>query len=204
MTLRLDHLAVSAASLGEGVARVEAALGVTMAAGGQHPLMGTHNRLLSLGDLYLEVIAVDPAAPALAHPRWFDLDRFAGPPRLTTWVAGCDDLDAELAASPEGAGVPVALSRGEYRWQMAVPRDGRLPFDGAFPALIAWQGSAHPAQALPDRGLRLITLDVVHPAADALRDALAGRLSDPRVTFATGPLRLRATIATPSGLQVLE
>ena len=49
MQLELDHLAVSAASLAEGAAAVEAVLGVTLAPGGVHPHMGTHNRLLSLG-----------------------------------------------------------------------------------------------------------------------------------------------------------
>ena len=40
-----------------------ALLGVPMAGGGKHPLMGTHNRLIGLGDLYLEVISIDPDAP---------------------------------------------------------------------------------------------------------------------------------------------
>jgi hypothetical protein len=64
MSLRLDHLAISAGTLDEGVAAVEEALGVPLAGGGQHPHMATHNRLLGLGDLYLEVIAADPAAAA--------------------------------------------------------------------------------------------------------------------------------------------
>ena len=40
MMLRLDHLAVSATTLDEGVAAVEAALGVPMAGGGQHAAYG--------------------------------------------------------------------------------------------------------------------------------------------------------------------
>lgn len=195
--LRLDHLAVSARSLDEGVAAIEAALGVTMAGGGQHPAMGTHNRLLSLGDLYLEVIAVDPAAPAPGRPRWFDLDRFTGPPRLTTWIAATEDMEAALAAGPPGWGAPMALARGDYRWQMAVPEDGRLPFDGTCPALIQWHGSLHPAAALPDRGLRLNRLTVTHPEAAALRARL--RLEDPRLHFAAGPPGLAAVIDTPGG-----
>ena len=106
--LVFDHIAISASTLAEGVAHVEAALGVTLAGGGQHPHMATHNRLLNLGDLYLEVIATDPAQPRPAWPRWFDLDRFSGPPRLTNWVAACDDLAAEIAASPA---IEVALDR---------------------------------------------------------------------------------------------
>jgi Glyoxalase-like domain len=203
--LVFDHVAVTAATLGEGVAMVEAALGVALAGGGQHPHMATHNRLLGLGDIYLEVIAVDPAAPPPAWPRWFDMDRFSGPPRLTNWIASCEDIDAELALSPPGTGVPVALQRGDYRWQMAVPADGCLPFDGCFPALIEWDGALHPAHALPDAGVRLTRLEIAHPDADALADALATRIIDPRIVVVPGAAKaLRGTFSTPHGARIIE
>jgi hypothetical protein len=202
--MRLDHLALSALTLQDGVAHVEAALGVTLAPGGQHPHMATHNRLLGLGDVYLEVIAADPSAQRPAWPRWFDLDRFSGAPRLTNWVAACDDLAAELAAGPEGLGLPVALSRGNLRWTMAVPPTGRLPFDDAFPALIRWDGTVHPVQRLPDAGVRLLRLDIVHPQAAALRKALSGRLQDTRVVIVQGPEKaLQASFSTPAGTRRL-
>lgn len=202
--LLLDHLAVSALALDEGVAAVEAALGVALAGGGQHPHMSTHNRLLGLGDVYLEVIAADPAAPRPAWPRWFDLDRFTGPPRLTNWIAACDDLAAALAAAPPGTGIATPLARGDYRWQMAIPADGRLPFDGCFPALIQWQGSLHPARSLPDAGVRLTRLEIAHPDAAALRAALAG-FADPRVQITQGPYKaLRASFSTPHGARRIE
>lgn len=205
MRLAFDHLAVTADTLEAGVAAVEAALGVALAGGGQHPAMATHNRLLGLGDLYLEVIAPDPAAPAPAWPRWFDMDRFSGPPRLTNWIARCDDLAAALAESPAGCGQPLSLQRGDYRWQMAVPGDGRLPFDGCFPALIHWQGALHPAAALPEAGVRLIRFEIAHPQAEALRAALQPLFHDPRVVITQGPAKaLRATFTTPHGLRVLE
>lgn len=198
--LRLDHLAVACGALAEGVAAVEAALGVTLAAGGEHAAFGTHNRLLSLGPAeYLEVIAVNPAAPAPGRARWFDLDRFAGAPRLTNWVAACDDMAAALAASPPGAGVPMDLARGDFRWTMGVPGDGCLPFDGAFPALIRWHGAAHPAPRLPDRGIRLLALTLMHPQADTLRSALARACDDPRLSVQAGPVRVSARFSTPNG-----
>lgn len=204
--LVLDHLAVSATRLAEGAAAVEAALGVPLSPGGVHPHMGTHNRLLSLGPgLYLEVIAVNPDAAPPGRPRWFDLDRFAGPPRLTNWIARCDDLAAEVARAPQGTGAVHDLARGDFRWRMAIPDDGRLPFDGAFPALIEWQGSLHPADRLPDRGCRLRRLTLVHPSPADLRRALAGRIADPRIAVEEGGgMRLRAEIDTPAGLRVLE
>lgn len=201
--LRLDHLAIACTTLAEGAAAVEAALGLPLAPGGQHAHMATHNRLMSLGpDLYLEVIAPDPALPRPTWPRWFDLDRFTGPPRLTNWICATDDLDAALADAPAGAGRPTALARGDFRWRMAVPETGILPFDNRFPALIQWEGAAHPAPRLPDQDARLIRLEVAHPDAPALRAALAG-LSDPRVVILDGPPALRATLATPHGERVL-
>lgn len=201
--LVFDHIAVSASTLAEGTAHVEAALGVTLAGGGQHPHMATHNRLLNLGDIYLEVIAADPAQPRPAWPRWFDLDRFSGPPRLTNWVARCDDLDAEIALSPPGIGTPVALQRGDFRWQMAVPANGILPFDGAFPALIRWEGTAHPAPRLPDAGVRLVALDITHPDATALTAALQTRIGDARLRLQVGPRAMRASFLTPHGIRHL-
>jgi Glyoxalase-like domain len=197
-----DHLAVTAATLGEGVALVEAALGVRLGPGGRHAHMATHNRLLGLGPSdYLEVIAPDPDVPRPPHPRWFRLDERRGPPRLANWVVRVDDLDAALAAAPEGAGRAVALERGEFRWRMGVPADGRLPFDDAFPALIEWQGGLKPPDRLAEAGCRLERLEVAHPEAERLR-GLVG-LADPRVVFVTGAAALRATIATPHGRRQL-
>lgn len=203
--LAFDHIAVSADDLDAGVAAVEAALGVRLAGGGQHPLMATHNRLLGMGGLYLEVIAANPGAPSPDWPRWFDLDNFTGPPRLTNWVAGSKNITADLALCPQGTGVPLALQRGDYRWQMAVPADGKLPYDGCFPALIEWQGTLHPSAALPESGVRLTRLEIAHPRAEALQAALAALFADPRVVFTPGPAKaMRASFDTPHGPRVLQ
>lgn len=200
----LDHLAVAAADLASGAAHVEAALGTPTVPGGQHAAMGTHNRLLSLGpDTYLEAIAIDPAAQPPGRPRWFDLDNFEGGPRLSNWVLRCENLNAALSLSPPGSGVPMALARGDLRWRMAVPEDGRLPFDGVFPALIEWEGAAHPAPRLPDAGLRLRRLILRHPLPDALQAALAQLTSDPRIAVEPGAPGLTAEIDTPAGPRLL-
>ncbi|MGX0975157.1 catechol 2,3-dioxygenase-like lactoylglutathione lyase family enzyme [Roseovarius sp. MBR-51] len=202
--LRIDHLAVAAESLEAGRAHVEDALGLRLQAGGKHAHFGTHNLLLGLADgLYLEVIAIDPEAPAPRYPRWFDLDRFSGPPCLHNWICGVNDLEATLIRHPQ-AGQPVALSRGDLKWRMAVPQNGILPMNNLFPALIEWHGSAHPATLLTPSGARLLRLVVSHPNAKTLQAVLGPELSDNRVVFETGTAELRAEIATPHGLRVLQ
>ncbi|HXN16515.1 MAG TPA: VOC family protein [Usitatibacter sp.] len=178
-----DHLVVAARALEEGAAWVEARLGAATVAGGKHALMGTHNRLLSLGPArFLEVIAVDPDARAPPRPRWFGLDspamceRLARGPALIHWVVRTGDLEAALRDYPQEVDV-LSLARGEYRWRIGIPQDGRLPCGGACPTLIQWEGAAHPAAALPDSGCTLLHLE-------------------------TG-VRLRATFATPQGVCAL-
>ena len=197
--LTLDHLAVAATDLATGKDWVEAALGVPMQAGGQHQRYGTHNVLLGLGDdLYLEVIAKDPAAAPYDGPTWFGLDHFTGPPRLANWICQTDDLPN----APDVAGPAQSLSRGDLAWQITVPPDGGLPYDGGHPTLIVWDpGTLHPARRLKDVGCRLIRLTITHPQADHLRAITS--LDDARVVFQTGPLGFAAIIDTPDGHRTL-
>ena len=117
----LDHLVVAARTLEEGGAWVEAKLGVAPVAGGKHPTMGTHNRLLRIGPReYLEVMAIDPDAAPPARARWFDLDsppmreRLARAPSLIHWIERTDDLEAALRDYSEPVEI-LEFSRGPYR-----------------------------------------------------------------------------------------
>ena len=204
--IALDHLAVAGETLEATRAHVEDALGVAMGPGGEHALMGTWNRLLSLGpEIYLEAITVNPDAPDPGRARWFDLDRFRGAPRLANWIARTDDLAAAMRAAPPGMGEPVRLTRGVYDWTIAVPEDGILPFDGAAPALIEWHGEAHPAAALADVGCRLLRLEIAHPRAMELMRAFPALLQVPLLRLGPGPVcEMRAEIMTPHGLRYLR
>jgi len=213
--LCFDHLAIAAEELEPGAALIADALGAPLEPGGTHAVMGTHNRLLSLGPgEYLEVIAVDPAAVPPPQPRWFALDDFSGPPRPRAWIARAGasheglqhdaPLDAALALAPQGIGRPMDFARGDLRWTMAVPESGWLPYDGVFPALIGWQGMAHPTNALPDRGIRLRRLVLSHPEAGALRAVLAPLIRDERLVITLGSEpSLAAEFDTPAGARIL-
>ncbi|QBY01059.1 VOC family protein [Rhodophyticola sp. CCM32] len=200
--LTLDHIALATTDLTSGTAWVETAFAVPMAPGGQHKEMGTQNRLLSLGPKeYLELIAINPDAPGPAQPRWFDLDTFTGPTRPRAWIAQVPDLEAAIAAAPEGIGVPWSLQRNDLTWKMAIPKTGKLPFDGLFPALIEWQGQTHPAPHLPDQGIRLTRLQLSHPGADALRAAMTPICDDPRLQVISGDTAcLSLRFDTPNGV----
>lgn len=202
--ITFDHIAVAGETLAVATTHVEAALGVPLQAGGEHAIFHTHNTLLGVEDgLYLEAIAINPDAPQPDRPRWFDLDHFAGAPRLTNWICRCDDLDATLAQLPEGFGMPVDLRRGDLRWRMAVPQSGVLPYDNCAPALIQWVGDAHPAPRLQQRGCAITSLEISHPQAPALGALLAPLLIDARISFAVGEPKLTATMTTPDGSATL-
>jgi Glyoxalase-like domain len=206
----LDHLTVAALTLEEGVAHVRSALGVVVPPGGAHPLMGTHNHLMRLGDsVFLEVIAPDPMA-ASQRPRWFGLDdpkmrdRLKVSPRLITWVVRVPNLAYTLAAVGENSGEPVRVTRGPHSWLISVPRDGSMPFDGAFPTLIEWPTGPHPSSLMADLGCRFERLAIAHPQGNSLSAALASVVNDGRIAISTGPaFQMTATVRTPEGLREL-
>jgi catechol 2,3-dioxygenase-like lactoylglutathione lyase family enzyme len=203
--IALDHIAIAGENLADARRFVEEALGVPLQPGGAHDVFHTHNALLGLEDgLYLEAITINPDAPVPERPRWFDLDRFAGVPRLTNWICRTDDLDATLEELQLELGAPVALQRGALRWKMAVPQTGILPFDNTAPALIQWQTEQHPVQMLKPSGVRLRQLTVSHPQAEDLVAALKGHFDDARVVIETGPAGLHARFDTPHGKRELS
>ena len=191
----LDHLVVAADDLEKGAQWVADRLGVGPEAGGRHAVFGTHNRLLSLGpDCYLEVIAVDPDAPAPDRPRWFELDtaamreRLADGPALVHWVVRVDSVD-EIAD-------PLELSRGDNRWVIGVPPDGRMPLSGLAPSRILWR-TPPPSTLLPDKGVRLSQLVLSTGDPVLVSDAVSSVRGPVVVT--EGPPGLSATLDTPTG-----
>lgn len=175
--LALDHLVVAARRLDEGVAWCEAVLGITPGPGGKHELMGTHNRLFNIASpafprAYFEIIAIDPDGAPPAFARWFDLDEPAlqaaleRGPALVQWMARTDHL-ARVRDAAAAAGIDVGeihrvqrqTEHGPLSWQIALRRDGRRLFGGAFPGLIEWAGS-HPTQRLPPTGVQLEHVDL--------------------------------------------
>lgn len=207
MELRFDHVVIAARTLGEGVNWVERRLGVPVGAGGKHDLMGTHNRLLSLGPrAFLEVIAINPEAPAPLQPRWFELDtpqmkaRLDGGPALVHWVVQTDDIEAAIDAVGDPRPEVVPVARGTFRWKMALHADGHLEQSGVMPTLIQWF-TQQPPDVLHDEGCRLESLVLHHHDAAAILHRLryAG-LADESIRPGSEGTGLEVRIRTPKGI----
>lgn len=217
----VDHLVVAAVDLASGLAWCERTFGITPTVGGEHPLMGTHNRIFHVGSpahprAYLEMIAINPGAvpaiPASAR-RWFDLDDAIlqntlaqHGPQLIHWVASVPDVAqrcAALSALNIERGAVVTASRptpsGLLQWQITVRDDGARLMDGCLPTLIQW-GAVHPCDSLPASGVQLQQLTLHHPQAATLQAACDAVGVAASVAIAAGGApRITAQLSTPRG-----
>ncbi|MWL87963.1 VOC family protein [Cupriavidus sp. SW-Y-13] len=225
MNLAIDHLVIAAPDLDAGSEHVASMLGIAPQAGGAHPRMGTHNRVLGMfGGMYLEVIAIDPAASAPERARWFGLDseavreRLRDGPFFAHWAARVErpaDLSRWQAQYPDRIAPAIPMDRGALHWRLTVPDDGSLPAwqgeaasagEGLFPTLIQWDVQNHPGISLPRQDLALRRLRGQHPHAELLRQGLAwiGAASLIDIEQTDGPPALLAEIETPTGLKTLR
>lgn len=221
---QVDHLVVVAAKLDEGVQWCEALLGITPGPGGEHALMGTHNRLFTVASptypqTYLEIMAIQAGAPSARSSgarRWFDLDDIElqlqlakRGPQLAHFVASTARAQAGVRALAR-----LGLDRGEVLqasrmtpqglldWKITVRTDGQRLFYGALPTLIQW-GAVHPTHSMASSGVTLQSLHASHPRPDALRAGYQA-IGLTGVEVVQGSPNLIATLQTPRGVVTLE
>ena len=229
----VDHLVIVAASLDEGVQWCERTLGITPGPGGEHPLMGTHNRLFNLSGpgfrrCYAEIIAIQPGAiasrAAAGHKRWFDMDdallqsRVARDgPQLVHFVASVSGVVAAvkaMAAFRLDRGPAIAVSRqtasGLLNWRITVRDDGQRLFFGGLPTLIQWGDAAenpehasHPVDRMPASGVVLESLQFSHPRPASLAEVYEA-IGLKAVQLMQGAPNLVASLVTPRGKVTLE
>jgi len=178
----LDHLVIGAQNLVTGGEWFAREFESDIAVGGKHPNMSTHNLLSSISDnSFLEIIAIDPDAPAPACARWFSLDsasvqqQIALSPKLLTWVVGTSHLDhsiESLRSLGYNVGDATELQRGDLKWRLSVPVDGELVENGVIPSLIEWPPGTHPASRMNSNGLRIQELTLHHPEPEKITQAL--------------------------------
>lgn len=171
MTVAFDHLVVGADDLDAGGRWARESFGVDIPVGGAHPSMSTHNRLARLPTGYLEIIAIDRAAPPPDRARWYGLDdpatqeRIRDRPRAIAWVLATPDLDAAVAGLGWDPGEIVRAARGALSWRITVPEDGGV-VDGVLPTLIEWPESLErraPTAQMPSADAELREIRLRHP-----------------------------------------
>lgn len=139
----IDHLSIACADPDAAAAEIEQRLGLRATGGGRHDAHGTFNRLIWLGDSYLELMGIFDQS--IARESWWGahLDRLLGeaPAAYAGLALASDDLGADVARlRRQGSSI-------------SDPTDGqRLRPDGD---VVRWRIGRLPA---PDPDLGLIFL----------------------------------------------
>ncbi len=164
---KLDHVVFGSSTLEEGTEFVENILQAKLSDIGFHKDMGTHNRVIRIGEkVYLEVVAIDPKRKNLKNRKWFNLDN--------------SNLQSKLTKSPQIIGYVVEnnnrninkyydpffeASRDRYKWKFAMPTfnnnilDSEIIETGIIPCLISWE-SEKPIYQMKKNQFELISFEI--------------------------------------------
>ena len=185
--IELDHVLIAAADLDAAGREFEARYGLSSVAGGRHPGWGTANRIVPLGDTYLELVAAVEPDEAAGSPfgRWVAA---AEPGRPLGWAVRTRKLD--VIAGRLGLAVTTGSRRRDgglvLRWRLAGMDQAIV--DPALPFFIEW-GDGTPLPGRTEAGHRdgPLRIDDVQLTGDAdrLEDWLGGHRLP--ITVRTGP-----------------
>ena len=145
---KIDHLVLGSKCLEEGTDYIENLFNLKLSPIGHHKKIGTHNRVLKLGCLYLEVIAIDPESDANMKNIFFGLDKpfvknkILSKPRLISFVISSNkDICSEFYPNK------TYIERNKYKWNFMKPNKNILekeifPYSDVFPSIIHWLTSS--------------------------------------------------------------
>ncbi len=161
---RVDHVVMGVRDLDEAAHQLGERFGLAAVGGGRHRGWGTANRVVPLGEAYLELVAVvDPVeAAASLFGRWVGAMALSG--AGWGWVVRTDDLEG-IASAHDWEVAKGARTGSDGRvvtWRLAgveaAASAGYLPF------FIQWgEGTSHPGAtpvAHPAGPTRLVGLTV--------------------------------------------
>ena len=133
--LRVDHAVYAVGDLDEAAGRFRQAYGLDSVAGGRHERWGTANRIVPLGDQYLELVAtVDPSRAGTSGFGHDVLERAAAGGGWLTLAVATDELDtiANRLGVAVDAGERTLPDGRVLRWRMAAldaeRREPWMPF----------------------------------------------------------------------------
>ena len=112
---KIDHFVFGANTLSEGSNTIKKILDEDLSEINVHETMGTHNRVISIGSCYLEVISLDPKNQNANNNTWFNLSdenyrkNFLRIPKLISFVISSEELNSSIFFEKE-----FLVSRNKY------------------------------------------------------------------------------------------
>ena len=211
MKSRIDHIVIGAANLISGTNILEAKLNTKFSPGGEHKIMGTHNKLLKLqSDIYLEVIANNPIVDKPSRQRWFSLDeartkeKIKFSPRPLCWVLAVDNIENTIKKCGYNPGEILQISRGELTWKITVPSNGRLVDNGVLPTLIEWSNGQHPSKKLTDSIVSINKLSLFHPDPYKIKKIISNLIESDLIRILKGLPKIELILTTQNGKVVID
>jgi hypothetical protein len=187
VALELDHVLIAVADLAAAAQKMEAQHGLASIEGGRHPGWGTANRIVPLGEAYLELVAVVDEAEAAQSPfgRWV-ASAHPPPARPLGWAVRTHELD-DLARRLDltvAAGSRAGRSGQLVRWRLAGIE--RATAEPSLPFFIEW-GSGTPLPGRVPATHRAGALQIAKLWLDGDADCLAAWLGAHRLPIIVRP-----------------
>jgi Glyoxalase-like domain len=186
--VELDHVLIAVADLQAAARTLQTRDGLASVEGGRHAGWGTANRIVPLGDAYIELITVVDEAEAAgsAFGRWVAAGLRSDPGRALGWVARTDRLDE--VAGRFGLVVSEGSRPGRdgrlLHWRLAGVEEAAA--EPALPFFVGW-GEGTP---LPGRA------EAKHPAGEVRLECLELSGNEERVSAWLGTEDLPIAVNT--------
>jgi len=211
MNSRIDHIVIGANNLISGTSILETKLNVKFSSGGEHKIMGTHNKLLKLqSNIYLEVIANNPNANKLTRPRWFSLDenniieKIKDTPRTLCWVLEVENIEDTVKNCGYNPGEILQLSRDSMNWKVTVPPDGKLIDNGILPILIEWNKDQHPSKKLSNSSVSLNKISLYHQDPKKIKKIISNLIQSDLIQILEGSPKIELFFTTQNGKIIID
>jgi len=206
--LRIDHVVYAVRDLDGAAVRFRRDFGLDSVVGGRHAGWGTANRIVPLGEQYVELIGVVDVAEAEATTFGRSvLERTEAGDGWYTIAVATDDvvMIGERLGLEVDAGSRERPDGEVLRWRMAGLDDPRR--EAWMPFFLTWDvpGSLHPGSARAGHGVRADGIAWVEVGGDAerLRAWLGDEELPIRVSDGNPGIR-RVALATSEGERVIE
>ena len=207
----IDHIVIGTSNLKLGTIALESKLSHQFSLGGEHKIMGTHNKLLKLqSNIYLEVIAKNPNVDKLTRPRWFSLDenniieKIKDTPRALCWVLEVENIEDTVKNCGYNPGEILQLSRNSMNWKVTVPPDGKLIDNGILPILIEWNKDQHPSKKLSNSSVSLNKISLYHQDPKKIKKIISNLIQSDFIQVLEGLPKIELILTTQNGKIIID